>query len=428
MIAYLRLIPLLLLMGPALQGQPRTNLSLQEGHQLLGTNYPLLRNATLQQDILNLSLQQLERDRLPSIDFTTEGRYQSQSVQLETEGSTLPFEINQPLYSVKSYVEANYLLYDGGMNAAQKNLKKAQVAADLQQIEVSRYALQERINQLFLGILLLREQAQLFDLSLADLEARKAVIQAGVQEGVLLPGELTHLQVRELELIAQQDDVSWQEKGLLESLEQLTGTDLSEEVALTLPTLPEPVSIPTLKRPEQELYRLQRESVLAQSDIITAKRRPKLSLFAQAGAGAPNPLNLLDSGFAPFGLVGAGFSWKIFDWKRAKTDRNVLALQARQISNHQETFDFNIKSAEANYLASVRRLQKQIQHDEAIVTLQGKLLTEAAAQVEEGIITSSEYVNRVNDELRARQTLIIHKTELRKVQLEFRNERGVLGE
>mgnify|MGYP001428760660 CR=1 FL=1 len=422
----LRTIALFLLLAPPAFGQIRSQMSLQEGYELLENNYPALKNAGIEQEVLALSLAQLRRDRLPSIDFATEGRYQSQSVQLETEGTPLPFAIDQPLYSVKSYVEARYLLWDGGMNAAQRTLKEAQLAADQQQIEVSRYGLRQRINQLFLHILLLREQAQRFALSLADLEARKAAVAAGVQQGAVLPGELAQLEVRKLELQAQQADLTHRESGLIATLAQLTGTPLAEDVALTFPDLPEPAQIPVLKRPEQELFALQRRAILAQADLITAGRRPKLSLFAQAGAGAPNPLNLLDSGFAPFGLVGAGFTWKITDWKKAQTDRDLLALQAQKVSNQQATFDFNVESQAANYLAALRRLRAQIASDEEIARLQGEILAQAAAQLDAGTLTAHEYVNHVNAELRARQNLAIHKTELLQVQLECWNERGGL--
>jgi outer membrane protein TolC len=422
----LRLITLFLLLTPAAFGQMRTAMSLQEGYDLLAENYPELKNAAIENEALTLSLDQLRRDRLPSIDFSTEGRYQSQSVQLQTEGTNLPFKIDQPLYSVKSYVEARYLLWDGGMNAAQRKLKQAQSAADQQQIEVSRYGLQQRINQLFIGILLLREQKQLFSLSLADLEARKAILQAGVQQGVVLPGELTQLEVQGLELASQQSDLAYQESGLIATLSQLTGTPLAEDVILTLPDLPEPARVPDLSRPEQNLFGRQREAILAQVDVIKAMRQPKLSLFAQGGAGVPNPLNLLDSGFAPYGLIGAGFSWKLIDWKKAKTDRELLALQAQKVSNLEETFDFNVESQTANYLAAVRRLRTQIENDREIARLQAEILQQAAAQLDQGVLTANEYVTRVNAELRARQTLALHKIELLQTQLDFWNQRGSL--
>ena len=76
---------------------------------------------------------------------------------------------------------------------------------------------------------------------------------------------------------------------------------------LIYPSMSEPTVIPEIDRPEQELFQLQRNLILAQSDLITAARKPKLSAFAQAGIGYPNPLNLLDNNPAPYGLIGAAF-------------------------------------------------------------------------------------------------------------------------
>jgi outer membrane protein TolC len=313
---------------------------------------------------------------------------------------------------------------DGGITDAQKKLKATQLKAEQQGVEVERYALRERINQLFIRVALLREQSKLFDISLRDLQARRERITAGVEFGTLLESELTKLEVRELELQAQQENLVYQLSGTINTLAKLTGTELSDDVDLRFPNMAPARQIPTLNRPEQQLFQLQREAILAQTELIEANRKPKLSAFAQAGVGYPNPLNILDNNIAPFGLIGAQFSWKITDWKKGKVDKELLALQALKVQNQEATFDFNLESREAIYLAEVDRLSTQIKQDEKIAQLQVKILNQLAAQLDEGVITSVDYITQVNTELRARQNLLIHQVELLKTQLEFWNERG----
>ena len=164
----------------------------------------------------------------------------------------------------------------------------------------------------------LRTQIGLFELSIADIAARLEQAQAAVDNGVLLESELSKLQVRQKELLAQQSNIKYQIVGTIESLEDLLSVPLNPEVELIYPDLGEPTVLPAIERPEQELFRWQQAAILAREQLIDTEKRPKLNLFAQAGIGYPNPLNLLDSDPAPYALLGMGMSWKLIDWNKSK--------------------------------------------------------------------------------------------------------------
>lgn len=402
-----------------------SELSLDRAYELLEGRYPALKDGEILTDIHQKTQLKLDKDRLPAVFLKADGRLQSQSVQLDVpDGAMLPFDINLPLYSAKSYLEGQYMILDGGVNKAQKHLAEVQLKADLQSIEINRFSLRERINQLFVNIVILREQAKLFDISLADLAERKAIVEAGVEEGVLLGSELSRLRVKELEIKALQDNVHYKLQGLVNTLSQLLGTELVDSVRLDFPSFADPRQIQPIERPEQQLFQLQQEAIMANAMLIDAAKKPKLSAFAQGGVGYPNPLNFLENATAPYGVVGLQFNWRITDWKRSHLDKEMLALNAQRLQNARETFEFNLSTREASYLAEVTRLQKQLIRDQEIVELQGAILTQLADQLDGGVITSSDYVTQVNAELSARQNRLIHETELLKLQLEFWNERG----
>ena len=431
MLPYSRVLGMVCLFGVCLfqvnglYGQASSALSLIEAYALLEARYPDLRNAGLIEEIHTREQAQLDRTQWPGLYFKTEGRLQSESPHLDVaEGVMLPFEIDLPLYSVRAYVEAQYQLFDGGLTRAQKRLKEARLRAERQDLAVDRYALRDRVNRLFLNITLLREQVRLFALSLDDLQARKERVEAGVDNGVILESELSQLEVRWLELKAQQDNLRYKISGLIQTLVQLVGRELSETVELQFPGLAEPGVIPELQRPEQRLFQQQRQALLAQTALVDASRRPRLSAFAQAGVGYPNPLNFLDRDASQFGVVGLQFNWQITDWRKSATDKELLRLRAQKIQHAEETFVFNMKSKEASYLAEVDRLQMLIENDRQVARLQAEVLAQKAAQFDEGVITSSDYITQVNAELKARQNLVIHQTELLQNQLLFWNERG----
>jgi outer membrane protein TolC len=286
--------------------------------------------------------------------------------------------------------------------------------------------LQGHINQLFINIILLREQSQLFDYSLDELTARKSLVEAGVEYGTVLPSELTRINVKELQLKSQRRDTRTRVLGMIKTLSALIGVELSDDVALELPELSNAALIPEIKRPELELFDLQREAVMAQSDMIDVTRRPHLSAFAQAGVGYPNPVNFFDTNVAPYGIIGVKFAWKITDWKKQDLDRDILSLKAQQIQHAKETFEFNLNSQEENYLSEISRINDLTIIDQEIAELETEILEQMAAQLDEGVITSADYISQVNAELKARQSLLIHETELLKIQLDFWNSRGEL--
>lgn len=402
-----------------------TKLSLDEAYTMLEVRYPALKDTDVLTTIHQKEQEKLDKARLPGIYLKAEGRLQSESPTLDLpEGVNLPFEIDLPLYAVKTYVEAQYNIIDGGMNKVQKNLKLIQLKSDLQKVEVNKYALRERINQLFVNIAMLREQITVFDISLKDLNERTEAVKAAVEEGVTLESELTKIQVKELEILSQKDNISYRISGLVNSLSQLLNVPLTGDVMLTFPSYTDPLQIPHIKRPEQELFQLKQNAVIANSAMIDARRKPKLAAFAQAGVGYPNPLNFLDNEFSPYGIIGFQFNWKITDWRADILEKEVLNLQAQRIQNSKETFEFNLATQEAGYLADIERLQNQIKKEKEIADLQGEILEQLAAQLDEGVITSTEYLIQVNAEMRARQNILIRQTELLKHQIEFWNKRG----
>ncbi|MFK7770813.1 MAG: TolC family protein [Saprospiraceae bacterium] len=413
-----------LLMTTLSFGQTKTELSLLEAYSLLEKNYPILQNSGLLEQIYQKDLEQLDIAKKPKLFVKADGRIQSQSVSLVSDNPMIPLEIDQSIWSLKTYAEAQYLILDGGLNDVQRKIKSVKLKADLQNIEVDRFALRERINHLFFGITLLREQSKLFDISLKDLEARKEQVAAGLEMGVLLESELIKIKVKELEIKSMQDNVGFQVEGLVKTLTILLGEEISNEVKLNFPALSSPAEIPNLNRPELEYFKLQREAILAQSDLIDVHKKPQLSAYAQAGIGYPNPLNFLSNKIAPYGILGIQMNWQITDWNKSQVDKDILSLQSQQLIHAEETFNFNLDSKKAQYQSDVNRLLYQIQQDEKIANLQAEILKQLAAQLDEGVITSSEYITQVNAELLSRQNLLIHQTELSKVQVEFWSERG----
>ena len=107
------------------------------------------------------------------------------------------------------------------------------------------------------------------------------------------------VQVELLRLNTQIDKIRGDAHGLRNNLSYLIGEPLTDSTQLQLPETANFSTTQANKRLELELFSLQKEKVLAQEGLITASRKPKFGVFAQAGVGYPNPLNFFDDNIKP---------------------------------------------------------------------------------------------------------------------------------
>jgi outer membrane protein TolC len=400
-------------------------LSLNDAHQMLEANYPNLRNTGLNDQILQVELDILSLERKPTLNLVGSATLQSETIGFDG-GENSPINVDIPLYNARAYGEVNYMISDGGRLDARKTIKAAEGKLSNQQLEVEKFSLRRRVNQLFLGILLNRERINLFETTLADITARKSTVAAAVELGAALETQILQLSVREVEIEAQRDDVEGVIARLVANLATLTGQKLSVDVDLNLPNLPALQTITAIDRPELELFQLQRASIMANETMIEANTKPVISAFGQVGVGVPNPLNVFDRGVSPYAYGGVNFRWKFKNWGKSEKQQELLQLRTAQLDNQRETFLFNLNAGNEAYLADTERLNRQIEQGRKIAGLQAEILTQLAAQLDNGVITATEYLTQANAELRARQALQIDETRLIELQLNFLNERGRL--
>lgn len=401
-------------------------LSLQEAYRMARNHFPLTARVPLLEEATDLRLQQLDAARMPEITLQANGRFQ-------TENISLPFDIpgqapiKLPLVSAQTTVEAQYTLFDGGLTEAQREVARASLQADRQAVTTDLYPLQAQVNRAFFSILLLRSRREVLQSSLTAVRSRIQQMEAAVAHGVALPGHVDRLQVEALRLEAQIDQAEGDIRGAVGGLSALLGQTVPEDVELSVPDLQDFQLQPGLiRRPELQSFELQKNRILANEQVVAATRRPRIGAYAQAGLGYPNPLNFFDEQLSPFAVVGVRFSWKIVDWNKTKLDRQSLLVQSRLVDNQRNVFQETVEREEARYLENLNTLERQIEHDEAIVTLQEKILRQVAAELDQGTITPSEYLDQVEATAQARLQREAHRLSRQQLQIDYLTHRGLI--
>lgn len=415
----------MLLSGSPLFTQSVNPLELTGAYGKAIEQHPLGQRTSLLAEATAIQLEQIDAGRLPEIDLMANARLQSENVKV-------PFQIpgeeplELPLFIAQTYVEARYLLYDGGATEARRKKARLGLLAEEQGVKAELAGLKERVNQPFFAILRLRAQQEVLMVNLADLQAKIRQLEAGQRHGTVLETAVDQLRIEALRLESALQQTRGQIGAAFATLSDLIGEPLDTSTILTLPELGGFSLTSEWERPELKHFALQQDHILAGESLIAAERRPRLSAFAQGGFGYPNPLNFFDDTFSPYALVGLRFQWKLFDWNKNQLDRQLMTVQSRLVENRRAAFEHTLSVQEARFQEELTTLEALIRHDLTIVELQESILGRVSAQLDQGVITPAEYLDQVNDGIRAALDLETHRLQLQELKVNYLTHKGLL--
>ncbi|GHC61965.1 TolC family protein [Ulvibacter litoralis] len=384
-------------------------LTLEECYVAVEKEYPLSKQSALLEEKTNSEIKVLEKEKLPKLALNAQATYQSDVIEFPFQLPNVNIESpNKDQY--RATIDANQLIYNGGIISANTKLKSASLATKQQSIAVQLYTLKNRINQNYFGVLLLQEQAQLLQSKKKQLQARLDEIKIGVKYGAVLPASEQVLQAELLKLEQQQSQINNDKKKALNNLSLLISKEISDSTMLENPTLSFDLKN-TSERPELMLFELQENQLETSKEVISKSNFPKISGFAQLGYGNPG-LNMLDNSFQEFYMAGLKLNWTLFDWGTVHEKKRIVDISKDLISTEKEAFLLNtqiqLKDAESDIEKYVEMLQK----DGEIITLREDILKTTTSQLQHGAITSSEYIIELNNLYEAKIDQQLHNIQL----------------
>ncbi|MCP3933688.1 MAG: TolC family protein [Bacteroidetes bacterium] len=225
---------------------------------------------------------------------------------------------------------------------------------------------------------------------------------------------------------AEIEKIQANELALIRSLSQLTEVTFDTSTQFQLPYLQNFEIDGSNERKEFQLFELQKQNILANEKLITAVRKPKVAAFAQAGVGYPNPLNFFDESLSPYALGGVRFQWQFVDWKKDEKDRQLLSVQTQMIDNQKVSFERKINLLNGKFKEDVAAFENQLKRDEEIQDLQKKILLSLSSQLDNGVITVTEFIHQVNAGIQTQLNLELHKLQLIQTKVNYLTLKGLL--
>ena len=400
--------------------QTNSTLTIEQCYQLAKTNYPLAKQLSLIEKTKEYSIDNIAKGWLPQLSLNGQASYQSAVTQIPI---TLP-NVNIPVLSkdqYRAYGEVYQPLTDGYSIQQQKLLATANAATEQQKLEVELYKLKERINQIFFGILLIDAQLQQTVLLKKDIQSGLDKVNALIANGTALKSSADILKAELLKTDQRTIELKASRKGYADMLAVFINRPVNDNTQMQTPIA---ATITTnIARPELQLYDAQKNSFAAQDKLITAKNLPRVGLFAQGGYGKPG-LNLLNNEFAAYYIGGLKLSWNFTGFYTAKKEKAILKINQSTIDVQKETFLLNTNLVLTQQNSELSKYNELIGTDKEIIALREKIKQTSNSQLENGTLTSIDYLTYVNAEDQARQNMVLHQVQLLLAQYNYQTTSG----
>jgi len=384
--------------------------------------YPLKGDLERNLEASELKIQNIENIYLPTLQLT--GQY----VHL---GDVPHVTIENPLFSIpvvgkdqyKMVIEAKQIIYDGGLTKRRKDLENLNLLADNQDIEVKLYQLNDQVNELYFMILLFQEQDRLLELTRKNLEEQLKMVESGVRNGVLMPGDADIVKAEILKLDQRTVELQSGKSSGIEMLSELMDTSLSANSVFISPDISVSSDNQPINRPEYKLLDLQSERIDKMDRLNKVYRYPYIGLFGQFGYGYPG-LNMLDDKANVIYSFGINMSWTIWDWGKVKRESQTNRILSDKINTQRQVFDKNLNMGIVQETAKIKQLEQSIKSDAEIITLRERITSAKASQLKNGVITSSEYIVELNAETQAKINMQLHEIQLLKSKIRLNTLKG----
>ena len=403
-------------------------LTLSECQRLAWSNYPLLKKYDLIRQTTAYSIKNINRGYLPQLSFNGQASCQS-------DVATLPDVLANILetngYDVKGLdkdqyrlgLDLNQTIWDGGNLEAQKKVADVEGKIQTAQTDVELYAVRDRVNNLFFGILLIEDKIQLNQDLQTLLLSNCRKLENMLAHGTAMKADADVVKAEYLKAKQQMTELASMKKSYQQMLGIFIHKDAESILSLQKPEAEMPLSYEN-QRPELTLFAAQIMQADAQKKLLNAGIRPKLSLFAQGYYGYPGYdmfNDMFDHDWTLNGTVGVRLSWNISKLYTHRNDKRKLNLTRSQIETAQDVFLFNNSLQSTQEATTIEQYRRMMVEDDDIIGLRTSVRQAAESKLEHGIIDVNNLLQEITRENQARIDRSSHEVEMLKNIYELKN-------
>jgi outer membrane protein TolC len=386
--------------------------------------YPQTRQLLLANQKGTEAIKNINSNWLPKSSVVGSATYQSEVSTISLPAS-IPVSIESPAKDqYKAGIELSQLIFDGGLNSTQKSIEKLNLTSETNRIEGELLKVKSQVNDLFLGLLINKESYNALSYIKKDLTERHVSIESAVQSGTML---ITTMKELEAEIIGIDQKIienKSQRLTFLSTLSILVQEKLDTSTVFIVPgTEPFLFEKDITIRPEYKQLSTQIELFDWRNKLINKGNLPKIAVFGNGYYGRPG-LDFFNNDFRFYGMAGVSFSWNIGGNYTSVHQKKQLVIDRQVVENQRTLFELGMQTQLSQQEHEITKLQELIIQDKSVTDLRSEVRQTAAVQYENGSITTTDYILKLNAETQAIISSSIHKIQLTMAYINYKTLLG----
>ena len=389
--------------------------TLEECQQSAERNYPLIRQYGLIEKTTALTVANIQKGWLPQVSATAQATLQSDVTAFPDEMQQMYRQMGINMEGLKKDqyrvgIDVQQTVYDGGAISSQKEIARMQGEVLAAQNDVNLYAVRQRVNEMYFGLLLIDEQIKLNQDLQTLFQSNEDKLAKWVKGGTAAESDYKSMKAERLNVAQQITSLQSQRTALARMLSTFCGIEINEV------TKPADVGLDGIGvRPELKAIDTQLRLADAQEKALDAAILPKLGVFAQGFYGYPG-YNMFEDmmrhRWSLNGMVGARLTWNIGALYTRKNDKAKIQLQRETLETSRDVFLFNNNLEKIQQNEAIAKYRKLMADDEEIISLRTSVRKAAESKLAHGIIDVNDMVKAINSENSALVQRSMHEIEL----------------
>lgn len=380
-------------------------------------NYPVIKKFELVANTEKLDLDEINRSWLPRIEVYAQATVQNVVPSFPEALKGVMAQMGHDMKGLghlqyKGAIELSQTIWDGGNSKYTRRVSRAGSAEAEAALAVEMYAVREKVENLFFGILLMQEQTAQIRASINLLENNLQRLTAMVDNGVAMQSDADMVEAQLLTMRQRLTEAVNAIGGYRLLLEIYIGESLADR-NLECPSAQIPAADGS-DRPELKLFEKKLQLNRERLDAVNATLMPRIGLFAQVYYGYPG-INYFESmlrrNMSFNALGGIKVTWNIDAFYTRDISRRKLSVADDMIHADRELFMFNSGLKSSQELNAIRGLSDVMKEDRRIVELRENVRRSAEAQLENGVADATALLTKVTDETQARLTAAYHQIQ-----------------
>lgn len=387
-------------------------------------NYPQIKEMSLIEMTKGIDLKNAAYAWLPHLNISGKATWQSEVVEMPMDIPGMDINIPHDQYGLTA--EFTQQIWDGGTSRSQKELAEAGAEVKKTQLETNLWSIRSRVQNVFLGIILIDKQLELNRLLRESLERSSEEVKSRMEAGVALPSDLDQVSVNILSCLQQRASLDADRKSYVKILGLLTGRDMTD-VELAVPqdavNYVDDGARDFQTRPEMAFYAAQLKQNEFQRHQLNTLISPKLNLSLQGGYGRPG-MNMLSGDFSGYFVAGLKLQWNIGALYTRGLDKRKVNADAQKIDLTRKSFIL-ISSVEAEQKNNaILKARDVLEKDSEIIGLRQRIRASGENQYREGTIKMNDYLSMLDEEYKAKANESMHEVQLMMAVYDMKNTIG----